>query len=116
MNGMTVDYSDGVASLKGLLFGHEARADQGPGIVLFPDARGIGDHAIECAKRLAAVGFVVLVADLYGEGRKAVDVPQAREWMTELASDVARWRARADAALGALARQEMVRASELAAI
>ena len=116
MNAITVDYSDGVAALKGLLFGDASRAGQRAGLVVFPDARGIGDHAIECAQRLAGLGFVVLVADLYGEGRKAVDVAQAREWMTELRADVARWRARADAALAALARQDMVRASETAAI
>jgi dienelactone hydrolase len=116
MNGMTIDYSDGEAALKGVLFSDASRTGPRPSIVLFPDARGIGDHAIECAQRLAGLGFVVLVADLYGEGRKAVDVAQAREWMTELRSDVARWRQRAHAALGALARQDMVRASEMAAI
>jgi dienelactone hydrolase len=116
MNRTTVAYSDGAASLKGLLLSDASRDGHSPGIVLFPDARGIGDHAIQCGERLAGLGFVVLVADLYGEGRKAVDVAEAREWMTELRSDVARWRERANAALGALARQDRVRSGEIAAI
>jgi len=116
MNRMTLDYSDGAAALKGLLFSDASQAGQRAGLVLFPDARGIGDHAIACAERLAELGFVVLVADLYGEGRKAVDVAQAREWMTELRSDIVRWRARAEAAREALARQQKVRSSEMAAI
>src|ERR1700729_1892712 len=64
----TLDYRDGAATLKGVIIDDDRRAGQRPGIVLFPDARGIGDHAIACAERLAALGLVVLVADLYGDG------------------------------------------------
>ncbi|HWZ39267.1 MAG TPA: dienelactone hydrolase family protein [Bradyrhizobium sp.] len=113
---MTLDYSDGVAELKGILLGNQSRAGQRPGIVLFPDARGIGHHAIECAERLNALGFVVLVADLYGGGHTAPDVAQARELMSELRSDVARWRARAEAARHALAQLEIVDPARMAAI
>src|SRR5262245_6414089 len=113
---MTFDYSDGAVQLKGVLLGHQSSVGQRPGIVLFPDARGIGDHAIERAGRLSELGFVVLVADLYGGGRTAADVAQARELMTELRSDVAHWRARAEAARQALAWQEIVDSARMAAI
>jgi dienelactone hydrolase len=116
MTGITLDYSDGATRLKGILLGGRSRAERSPGIVLFPDARGIGHHAIECAQRLGALGFVVLVADLYGGGRTAGDVAQARELMTELRSDVARWRARAEAARHALAQLEIVDRARMAAI
>jgi hypothetical protein len=41
---------------------------------------------------------VVFIADLYGQGLFAADLPQARELMTALFSDVGRWRERGQAA------------------
>jgi dienelactone hydrolase len=112
----TLDYRDGAAALKGIIISDDNRAGRRPGIVLFPDARGIGDHAIACAKRLAALGFVVLVADLYGDGATARDIPHARELMGRLRSDLTRWRARAEAARLALAQRSNVDAARIAAI
>ncbi len=116
MTGATLDYRDGVAALKGIIVSDDKRAGRRPGIVLFPDARGIGDHAIACAQRLAALGFVVLIADLYGDGTTARDIPQARELMGQLRADIPRWRARAEAARLALTQQGNVDAARIAAI
>lgn len=116
MAAVTLDYRDGAASLKGIIVSDDRRAGQRPGVVLFPDARGIGDHAIACAERLAALGLVVLVADLYGNGATARDIPHARELMGQLRSDISRWRARAGAAREVLARQGNVDAKRIAAI
>ncbi|WGD54436.1 dienelactone hydrolase family protein [Bradyrhizobium sp. CB1650] len=116
MNKTSLEYRDGAAELRGILVTDDSAAAKRPGIVLFPDARGIGTHAIACAERLAGLGFVVLVADLYGGGKTAPDVPQAIELMNALRADAARWRERAEAARLALARQEAVDATKLAAI
>ena len=48
------DYRDGTLRLSGLLVHDDSVSGVRPGIVLFPDARGIGDHAVERARRLAA--------------------------------------------------------------
>jgi dienelactone hydrolase len=111
----TLDYRDGDVRLKGILVRGDKPA-AGPAIVLFPDARGVGAHAIECAGRLAALGYPTLVADLYGEGLMTHDMAQAGDLMRGLRADVDRWRARARAALEALSRQEGVDPSRLAAI
>jgi dienelactone hydrolase len=111
-----LDYRDAAAALKGIIVSDDQSAGRRPGIVLFPDARGIGDHAIACAKRLAARGFVVLVADLYGGGVTARDIPHARELMGQLRADLTGWRARAEAARLALAQQVNVDAARIAAI
>lgn len=116
MNRTVFEYRDGAAELRGLLVTADAAAGKRPGVVLFPDARGIGTHSVACAERLAALGLVVLVADLYGDGRTAPDVPQAIELMNALRADTARWRARAEAARTALARHDTVDAAKLAAI
>jgi dienelactone hydrolase len=111
-----LDYRDGAANLKGIVVSDDKRAGRRPGIVLFPDARGVGSHAMACAERLAALGFVVLVADLYGDGTTARDISHARELMEQLRSDLLRWRARAEAARLALAQQSNVDAARIAAV
>jgi dienelactone hydrolase len=116
MQTRTLDYQDGTMSLSGLLVHDDKPVTKRPGIVLFPDARGIGEHATDCARRLAMLGFVTLVADLYGNGAHAQDMAQAWELMGNLRSDVARWRGRAQAALGALSGEEIVDPAKLAAI
>jgi dienelactone hydrolase len=116
MQTRALDYQDGAISLLGLLVHDDKPVGKRPGIVLFPDARGIGDHAIACARRLAMLGFVTLVADLYGNGTVAQDVAQAWELMGNLRSDVTRWRGRAQAALGALSGEEMVDPAKVAAV
>src|SRR5258708_19406276 len=116
MNSKTLTYQDGAVGLKGVLTYDENRTDARPAIVLFPDARGIGAHAIQCAGRLATLGYATLVADLYGDGTQARDMAHATELMRSLRSDVVGWRARARAALDALSRQGGVDRSRLAAI
>ncbi len=111
-----LDYADGPLACRGWLVTGEARAQKRPGVVLFPDARGMGEAAKDCARRLAGEGYVVLVADLYGQGTFAAELPQAVRLMNELRADVGRWRQRARAALEVLARQPGVDRGKLAAI
>jgi dienelactone hydrolase len=111
----SIDYADGDVTCRGLLV-HQPLPSSQPGVVLFPDARGLGDTAKRCARRIADCGFVVLIADLYGQGTFTADIPQAHELMMVLRSDVERWRQRGRAALKALAGQPAVDATRLAAI
>ncbi len=116
MQHTTLPYRDSSADLRGILITNGTASGRRPGIVLYPDARGIGTHAIACAERLAGLGFVVLLADLYGGGRTAPDVPEAVKLMNALQGDNARWRERALAAHRALAEHDAVDATKLAAI
>ena len=111
----TLEYRDGAVNLKGFL-ADDARSGVRPGVVLFPEAFGIGDHVIERARRLAALGYVALAADPYGDGKQAKDLPNAIELMTAVRSDVNRWRARGQAALDTLSAQSGVDRTKLAAI
>jgi dienelactone hydrolase len=89
-----VDYDDGGLACRGLIIRDATQAAPQPGVVMFPDARGIGETAKAYARRLAGHGYVVFIADLYGRGLFAADLPRARELMTALRSDVGRWRER----------------------
>ena len=72
----TLEYRDGSVTLKGHLAEAGGREPR-PGVVLFPEAFGIGEHVIERARRLAAIGYVALAADPYGDGKQASDLPSA---------------------------------------
>lgn len=111
-----VDYKDGGLDCCGLVVRDAAQTAPRPGVVMFPDARGIGDTARTYARRLAECGHVVFIADLYGRGLFTADVPRARALMTALRSDVDRWRERARAALEAAADLRAVEPTKLAAI
>ena len=111
-----LDYSDGPLACRGWLVAGDAAAGPRPGVVLFPDACGLGEAAKGCARRLAGEGHVVLVADLYGNAAFVEDLPEAMRLMNELRGDVTHWRQRAQAALEALARQAGVDQRKLAAI
>jgi len=115
MAGKTLEYRDGGVTLKGYL-ADEGKGGKRPGIVLFPEAFGIGEHVMERARRLASLGYVALAADPYGDGAQASDLPKAIELMTAVRSDVAVWRKRAMAALDTLKAQPGVDATKLAAI
>lgn len=111
-----VDYSDGGLACRGLVMRDATQSSPRPGIVMFPDARGIGDTARSYARRLTDRDYVVLIADLYGAGLFTDDIARARELMTALRSDVERWRERARAALEAVARLRAVDPTKLAAV
>ena len=111
-----LEYADDGVPCRGWLVRDASRRQRQPGVILFPDARGVGAAAQECARRLAERGPTVLVADLYGNGTFAADLPQAQQLMNELRSDVSRWRRRAQAALAALVQDPTVEPQALAAI
>jgi dienelactone hydrolase len=111
----TLEYADGAAICRGYLV-HETHAKARPGVVLFPDARGLGDAVKDCARRLAGHGFVALAADLYGEGTFTHEMQHAMYLMNDLRSELTRWRHRARAALDALARHPAVNSRKLAAV
>jgi dienelactone hydrolase len=112
----TLDYEDGGLACRGLVIHDATHAAPRPGVVMFPDARGIGDTARTYARHLAEQGCVVFIADLYGRGLFTDDLPRARELMTALRSDVHRWRERSRAALDAAANLRAVDRTRMAAV
>lgn len=87
-----------------------------PGVLVFPDAFGLAEHARERARALAALGYVALAADLHGEGAVYADVASMREHLQPLLANRVDWRARAQAALAALLAQPQVDGQRVAAI
>ena len=102
------------APMVGTLYWPE-RDDPAPGVLVFPDIFGLGDHARERATRLAELGNVVLAADFHGGGRiLPVDSAMAELARFQAEPDVPC--RRGQAALAALTRKPGVDATRIAAI
>ncbi len=111
-----VEYKDGDAVLRGYLAYDDAVTEKRPGIVVFPEWWGLTPYPQWRARELAKLGYVAFAADIYGEGKTTTDPKQAQAWMMPFMKDRALLRARANAALGELKKQEKVDASKVAAI
>jgi dienelactone hydrolase len=94
----------------------ETKTGRRPGVVVFPEAFGLNDHARQRAERLASLGFVALAADPHGEGAVLKDMAALGPVIGALYADRAEWRSRARAAFDALVALPNVDASRIAAI
>ena len=94
-----------------------AKAGAAPGVLVFPEAFGLGDHAISKAERIAnELGYVALAADLWGERKQLTSIAEVMPALGALTSDVKSLRGRVSSALQTLSEQPGVDASRIAAI
>jgi dienelactone hydrolase len=112
----SIEYRDGDVTLKGYLVFDDQTSQKRPGILVMPEAFGLGAHAKERANRLAALGYVALAADPYGNGLEVTDLQEAIKHAGALREDPAKFRQRARVALDKLASVPQVDASQLAMI
>jgi dienelactone hydrolase len=112
----TVDYRDGDVTLKGFLAYDERQSGKRPGILLMPEAFGLGAHARQRAQRLTDLGYVAFAGDPYGDGKEAKDLQEAMKIAGPLTQDPTKFRQRGRAALDKLASFPQVDSSRLAAI
>lgn len=116
MNSRQVEYTNGKLNFIGRLYWDEALVGKHPGIVVFPEAFGLGEHACQRAEQLAQLGYVVLAADPHGEGKVFDGLASVGPVIQALYGDRADWRSRAQAALDTLVAQPGVDDSKIAAI
>ncbi len=112
----TLEYRDGDVTLKGYLAYDDQTAQKMPGILVMPEAFGLGVNAKSRAERLAALGYVALAGDPYGDGFETSDLQEAIKLATPLMTDPAKFRARGRAGLDKLASLPQVDSSRLAVI
>src|SRR5580700_8801463 len=115
MHQETLTYqADGLTMRSRLLF--EPAAGPRAGVLVFPEAFGLDEHAIERAERLVALGYVALACDLHGEGRVVDELQEAMAQLQPLFDAPSQTRARAAGALQALAGRPEVDAARIAAM
>lgn len=111
-----LQYWDNGLRLRGFLACDAAPAAPRPGVLVVHEGLGLNAHIMEQTQRVAGLGYVALAADMFGEGRQAHDLNQARGLIGALRADPTRLRARARAAVAALAALPQVDAARLGAI
>ena len=120
MHHETLTYqADGLTMRSQLFFAPEGAAPGGgkrAGVLVFPEAFGLGEHAVGRARRLAELGYVALACDLHGEGRMADGLEEAIGLLQPLFADPSRTRARAAGGLQALTARAEVDAGRVASI
>ncbi|RVT43708.1 dienelactone hydrolase family protein [Sphingobium algorifonticola] len=88
-----------------------------PGVLLIPNVLGTKEADFAMAERVAALGHVVLVADVYGQGKRTTRAdPDMGRYMAELNADRALLKARLLRSLDVLRDLDGVDATRLAAI
>ncbi|WML91689.1 dienelactone hydrolase family protein [Thiothrix lacustris] len=100
----------------GQMYYDDAVTEKRPGVLVVHEWWGLNDHAKNRAEELAKMGYVAFAADMYGDGKVTDKPAQAKEWMTEVTSDVDAWRGTALAGLEQLKKSDKVDTSKLAAI
>lgn len=110
-----VDYGCEEVNLRGYLAWNES-AEPRPGVLVFHEGLGLGDFAMERARRLAGLGYVALAADMFGERRQARNLQEVATLVGGLRAEPTRLRARGRAALETLAALPQVDAQRLVAI
>jgi dienelactone hydrolase len=95
---------------------HEPGAGRRPGVLVFPEAFGLNQHALSRAERLAKLGYVALACDLHGGGRTVSSLEEAMGLIGPLRMEVSRARARAQGGLNALKQRAEVDPDKIAAI
>jgi len=116
MKAQQLAYTNGKTKFLGHLAWDDTTQGPRPGIVVFPEAFGLGDHARERANRLAQAGYVALAADLHGDGFVHKDIASVSAALQAFNTDRAAWRSVATSALEALTAQPLVDLKRIGAI
>src|SRR5258707_5121272 len=112
----TVEYKQGDTGLEGVLVYDDAIQGRRPGILVVHQWLGLTDYEKRRATMLAQLGYVAFCADIYGKGIRPKDVSEAGQLSGKYKGDRTLLRARVNAALDVLKKNELVDTKRVAAI
>jgi dienelactone hydrolase len=116
MSNQTVTYQADGLNMVGELYLPKGASGRRPGVLVFPEAFGLGQHALSRAERLAELGYVALACDLYGERSGVSDMSKLMDVFGPVVSNPAKIRARATAPYEVLKARPEVGGAPIAAI
>jgi dienelactone hydrolase len=111
----TLEYKDGDATLKGYLAFDDAQQGKRPGVLVVPEWWGVNNYVKSRAEQLAKLGYVALVADIYGDGFVTTDPKVAGKRAGE-AKEAGWLRSRGKLAIEQLRKNEHADPQNVAAI
>ncbi len=101
----SIFYSASGISCRGALIWDEGVKATRPLLLMAPNWRGVIKPAIETGQMLAHEGYVVFVADMFGEGNGSVGTEDPMEFLRPFMADVPGMRRRIAAGLDTLTRE-----------
>jgi dienelactone hydrolase len=110
-----IDYHVGETRYIGQLAVDDASGDKRPGILVAPEAPGLGDHVKKVIRRLAGEGYVAFGMDYHGDGAVFTEMPVVMAKIGVFMAEPEKIRAIAAEALKVLAAQPQTDATRLAA-
>jgi dienelactone hydrolase len=111
----TLTYQADGLTMKSELF-FVPRSGAAAGVLVFPEAYGLNQHALARAEQLASLGYVALACDLHGQARVVEDLGESIKMLDSLYADPSKTRARASGGVQALAARPEVDAARIGAI
>jgi dienelactone hydrolase len=111
-----VDYKQGDTTLEGYLAYDDSITGKRPGVLVVHQWLGLTDYEKHRAEQLAALGYVAFCADIYGKGNQPKNVQEAGALAGKYKNDRALLRARVNAALDVLEKNEFMDTKRVAAI
>ena len=102
MRAESLEYQDGDVTLKGFVALDDQSNHKRPGILVMPEAFGLGKQAKDRALRLASLGYAALAGDPYGNGLEVSDLQEAIKHAGAIREDNTKFRQRIRAGLDAL--------------
>ena len=112
----SIDYKQGDTVLAGTVVYDDSSSDKRPGVLVVHQWMGPTEHEVTQAEKLAKLGYVAFVADIYGKGVRPKTMQEATEQAGKYRADRALLRKRVAAGLETLRSQPMVEPKKVAAI
>ncbi|MEP5615436.1 MAG: dienelactone hydrolase family protein, partial [Flavobacteriaceae bacterium] len=116
VKGEEIAYVSDTTNLKGYLAFNENQLEKRPGILIVHEWWGHNAYVRERADMLAELGYTALAVDMYGDGKQASHPDDAGKFAMSVMTNLPEAKARFNAALELLRKQESVDGEKIAAI
>jgi dienelactone hydrolase len=116
VRGEPADYTSGDTTMKGYVAYDDSFSGRRPGILVVHEFWGHNEYARSRARMLAALGYVALAVDMYGDGKGSGHPDEARKFATEIRKNMDLGRIRFLAAMEVLKGQKHTDPGRIGAI
>lgn len=116
VKGEEVTYASDSTNLKGYISFDENNQKKRPGILIVHEWWGHNDYVRKRADMLAELGYTAMAIDMYGDGKQANHPDDAGKFAMSVMTNLPEAKARFNAALELLKKQESVDEEKIAAI
>ncbi len=114
--GKSVEYKSGDVTLKGYLAYDSSIKEKRPGVLVIHEWWGLTGYPKHRAEMLAKLGYVAFAADMFGDGKIAENPTDAQKYAGESMKDFSALKAKFEAALDLLKKDDHVDPTNIAAI